>query len=196
MILRNFTTHQLEKMSLQADRAGQIIRRIQDFTRKRDPRFRPVLLAAVIEESCGFLAADARQHGIRLIHRTEPGLPAVSADPILMEQVLANLLRNGIEAMAAHPARRTSELIVTLTAQQGAQVIEVIDNGTGIDPEIAGRLFDPFTSTKPDGMGIGLNICRSIVELHRGQLLFRPNPQGGTIFAVRLPLTQPSGDSE
>jgi two-component system sensor histidine kinase DctS len=177
----------MEKLALQADRAGQIIRRIQDFTRKRDPQMRPVDLAQVVANSCDFLVSDARAHGIRLVHRSEKGLPNVSADPILLEQVLANLVRNGIEAMAANPERRTPELIITLAAQEDSQVIEVIDNGGGIEPGIVDRLFDPFTSTKPDGMGIGLNICRSIIELHRGQLRHRPNPQGGTIFTVVLP---------
>lgn len=186
----------LEKLALQADRAGQIIRRIQDFTRRRDPLFRPVDLAAVVADSCDFLASDAREHGVHLVHRSEKGLPSVPADPILLEQVLANLIRNGIEAMAASPSCRTAELIVTLIAQGDRQVIEVIDNGIGIAPEIADRLFDPFTSTKPEGMGIGLNICRSIVELHRGQLKHRPNPQGGTIFTVVLPADMPQGASE
>jgi two-component system sensor histidine kinase DctS len=186
----------LQKLSLQADRAGQIIRRVQDFTRKRDPRFRPVELRAVIVDSCNFLYADARHHGIRLLHRAEPGVAPVLADSILLEQVLTNLIRNGIEAMAANPARLSGELIVTLSAQGDGQVIEVIDNGTGIAPEIADRLFDPFTTTKPEGMGIGLNICRSIVELHRGQLRFRANPQGGTIFSVWLPTNIPTGETE
>lgn len=186
----------MEKLALQADRAGQIIRRIQDFTRKRDPRFRQVDLAGVVVNSCDFLASDARSNGIRLVHRCEKGLPQVTADPILLEQVLANLIRNGIEAMVANPARLTPELIVTLTGKDESQMIEVIDNGTGIAPGIADRLFDPFTSTKEDGMGIGLNICRSIVELHRGQLRFRPNPQGGTIFTVVLPTDQPKGGHE
>lgn len=184
----------IDKLALQADRAGQIIRRVHDFTRKQDPKFQPVSLAAVIAGSCDFLTSDARHLGIRLIHRTERGLPTITADPILLEQVLTNLLRNGIEAMAANPNRRTSELIVTLTHQKDTQLIEVIDNGTGIDPVIAEKLFDPFTSTKPDGMGIGLNICRSIIELHHGQLSFRPNPQGGTIFSVRLPAVPAQGE--
>jgi two-component system, LuxR family, sensor histidine kinase DctS len=186
----------MEKLALQADRAGQIIRRIQDFTRKRDPRFRPVDLARVMADSCDFMASDARSNGFRLVHRAESGLPMVQADPILLEQVLANLIRNGIEAMAANSDRVTPELILTLTGRGDSQIVEVIDNGTGIAPEIADRLFDPFTSTKADGMGIGLNICRSIIELHRGQLRFRPNPQGGTIFAVVLPARAAEGAQE
>jgi two-component system, LuxR family, sensor histidine kinase DctS len=186
----------MEKLALQADRAGQIIRRIQDFTRKRDPQLRPVDLAQVIADSCDFLISDARANGIRLVHRSEKGLLHVSADPILLEQVLTNLVRNGIEAMAANPDRRTPELIITLAGQEDSQVIEVIDNGSGIESGIVDRLFDPFTSTKPDGMGIGLNICRSIIELHRGQLRHRPNPQGGTIFSVVLPADLEQGFGE
>lgn len=184
----------VEKLALQAERAGLIIRRVQDFTRKQDARFRPVALERVIAESCDLLAPDARQHGIHLVHGAAPGLHAISADPILLEQVLTNLIRNGIEAMAARPARQSADLIVALTAKDGFQVIEVIDNGIGIDPAIADRLFELFSSTKPDGMGIGLNICRSIVELHHGQLHYRANPQGGTIFSVRLPDTPAEGE--
>jgi two-component system sensor histidine kinase DctS len=178
----------LERLAQQADRAGQVIRRIQDFTRKRDPRFRPVALANVVSDSLAILAPDARTHGIRLLPRMAEGLTEVAADPILLEQVLINLVRNGIEAMAANPDRATSDLTVALDGTADEQVIEVIDAGGGIDPAIAERLFDPFTSTKPEGMGIGLNICRSIVELHNGRLRHRPNPAGGTIFTVVLPV--------
>jgi two-component system sensor histidine kinase DctS len=181
----------MEKLAIQADRAGQIIRRIQDFTRKRDPRFEDISLEHVIKDTCEFLSADAREHKLHIVHRLQRELPKIYADPILIEQVLANLIRNGMEAMVANPNRCTQELLVTLTAQEDVQVVELIDNGTGIAPEIADRLFDPFTSTKPEGMGIGLNICRSIVELHRGRLSHRPNPLGGTIFSVTLSATQP-----
>ncbi|BBE74109.1 PAS domain S-box protein [Oharaeibacter diazotrophicus] len=177
----------LEKLSAQAQRAGGIIRRIQDFVKKREPRFGPVDLADVVRETIAFASIDARTAGLRIDAELEPDLPPVRADRILVEQVLLNLVRNGAEAMAAVPADRRV-LTVTL-ARDGAEVaLEVADRGPGIDPAVADRLFDAFVSTKADGMGIGLNICRTIVELHRGRLQHRPRPGGGTVFTVALPV--------
>ncbi len=175
-----------EKMQVQARRAGQIIRGIQDFVKKREPRFAGLDLSDVIQETVGFLAADARESRVRIVVDVEPTKP-VWADQILLEQVLINLIRNGVEAMPEH--RRNGEtLTVSLRASPGGgATIEVMDQGTGIAPEVANRLFDPFTSTKAEGMGMGLNICRSIIELHRGQLTHQPRPGGGTIFTITLP---------
>ena len=184
-------TGALEKLAVQAQRAGQIIRRIQDFVRKREPRFGPVPLAEVIAETVAFAAVDARNSGVRIETRLEPSLPAVSADRILLEQVLINLIRNGTEAMAgAPPAERV--LTVSAAVRGGEVAIEIADRGAGIDPEVAGRLFDAFVSTKAEGMGMGLNICRSIVELHRGRLSHAAREGGGTTFTVTLPLTEPA----
>jgi two-component system, LuxR family, sensor histidine kinase DctS len=179
-----------EKMQVQARRAGQIIRGIQDFVKKREPRFSPVHLADVIHETLGFLAADARENRVRLVDELAE-VPPVLADRILLEQVLINLIRNGMEAMA-QDRRDGDKLTVSLArTPQGAVVIEVADQGPGIAPEIAGRLFDAFSSSKAEGMGMGLNICRSIIELHHGQLTHRPGPTGGTVFSVTLPEMHP-----
>lgn len=179
-------TTALEKMQVQARRAGQIIRGIQDFVKKREPRFGELNLGEVIHETVGFLSADARESRVRIV----PELAAVEplyADRILIEQVLINLIRNGVEAMSE--ARRSGDtLVVSLRPlASGGATIEVVDQGSGIAPEVVDRLFDPFTSTKAEGMGMGLNICRSIVELHRGQLTHRSRPGGGTIFTITLP---------
>jgi two-component system, LuxR family, sensor histidine kinase DctS len=175
----------LEKLSVQVDRAGRIIHRIQNFIRKRDPVFASVQLAEVIETTRAFLAADAREQGVRIRLHLAEGLPPILADRTLIEQVLINLIRNGIEAMTE--AGTTSLGIdVTLARNDGAQVIEVADRGGGISSDLAPKLFEAFTTTRAEGMGIGLNICRSIVELHRGRLTHRPNPEGGTIFRVAL----------
>lgn len=176
----------LEKLSVQVDRAGKIIQRIQNFIRKRDPVFALVPLAEVIEATAAFMAADARAHGVRIRLDLARDLPAIMADRILIEQVLINLIRNGIEAMT-EAGTAAQGIRVTLTARDTAQVIEVIDRGGGISDDLAPRLFEAFTTTRPEGMGIGLNLCRSIVELHRGRLSHCPNPDGGTIFQVRLP---------
>jgi len=119
-------------------------------------------------------------------------LPNVLGDAVLLEQVLLNLTRNAIQAMAAvPPERRILRLLATLerdnaTAQERISV-SVIDHGHGIAPEVAAGLFSPFFSTKADGMGMGLNICRTTIEFHGGTLSYTDNPAGGTIFRFCLP---------
>ena len=177
----------LEKLSQQAARAGQIIRRIQDLVRKREPRFVPLALSDIITETVGFLAADARENRVRVETDLTPA-PMVSADLILIQQVLVNLIRNGMEAMS-DASRKGDVLSVSLRpTPEGGALVQVRDTGPGIAPEMADKLFDAFTSTKPQGMGIGLNICRTIIELHRGQLAHSPAKDGpGTVFSVHLP---------
>ena len=172
------------KLSLQADRAGQIIRRIQDLAKKREPKFTRLALDEVIRGTAGFLAADAREHRVR-IQLALGAAPEVEADRILIEQVLVNLIRNGMEAMAT--TRSGDALTLRLSDRDGAAVIEIEDRGQGVETSMATRLYDPFASSKAQGMGMGLNICRSIIELHRGQLTHRPSPDGGTVFEVVLP---------
>lgn len=176
----------LEKLALQARRAGLIIRRIQDFVKKREPRLQPLALEEVLTDAMSFLAADAREMRVRL-RADLADAPPVMADRILIEQLLINLIRNGMEAMAG-AGMTGGELTVSLRSEDNGQaaLIEIADEGPGIPEQLAGRLFDPFTSTKPQGMGMGLNICRSIVELHRGRLGHRPGPAGGTVFSVTL----------
>lgn len=175
-----------EKMQIQARRAGQIIRGIQDFVKKREPRFSTVQLADVVHETLSFLAADARENRVKLVADLEEVAP-VMADRILLEQVLINLIRNGMEAMTAAPQRGDQLTVRLFSRPDGKAVIEVADQGPGIAPDIRDRLFDAFTSSKAEGMGMGLNICRSIIELHRGQLTHRDGPTGGTVFSVVLP---------
>jgi len=176
-------TTALDKLSLQAERAGQIIRRIQDFVRKRQPRFGPVAIAEIVEETVAFSAIDARHADVRIEVALDGELGAVHADRILIQQLLLNLIRNATEAMAGAPDR---VLAIGGRREGEAVVITVADRGGGIEPQIEGRLYDAFLSTKPDGMGMGLAICRSIVELHRGRLEHAPRPGGGTVFTLTL----------
>ena len=173
------------KLARQAGRAGQIIRRIQDLVKKREPRFAETHLDEVIAETVEFLQADAREHRVELVTAIGPAPPA-QADRILLEQVLINLIRNGMEAMGE--SRISDRIEVRLSTMDGHAVIEVADSGAGIAPELAGRLFDAFATTKPQGMGMGLKNCRSIVELHGGSLTHRPGEAGGTVFRIQLPL--------
>ena len=186
-----------EKLATQARRAGLIIRRIQDFVKKREPQLVPLDLAEVAADAMGLIAGEAREMRIRLkLVAPDNSAKLVLADRILIEQVIVNLVRNGMEAMADGPASG-DHVTIRITLGEEIARLDVEDRGPGIAPELSERLFDPFTSTKSQGMGMGLNICRSIVELLRGSLSHAPNPVGGTIFSVRLPVarTAPADDT-
>ena len=179
----------LEKLARQAMRAGQIIRRVHDFVRKRDPNVSAVALDQVVEDSVALFGPDARKHGVRIAVDVEPALPAALADRILVQQVLLNLMRNACEAMAATP-REARRLELTVRREDGMLRTRIADHGCGIAPEVQERLFSPFFTTKTEGMGMGLNICRSIIEHHRGRLWFEPGPDGGAAFIFTLPLAE------
>src|SRR5690554_6572954 len=172
----------LEKAAAQAQRAGKIISRIREFVKRSEPRRQSVDLYVIIDNALGLADIDARKRNI-LVERDIPEpLPDVLADPILIEQVLLNLLKNGVEAMEKSDYR---VLHVVVTDQGPLIEIAVIDRGHGLrDPE---RLFEPFYSTKSEGLGMGLNICRTIIESHHGRLWATANPEGGTIFRFTLP---------
>lgn len=176
----------LAKMSTQARRAGTIIRRVHEFVRRSEPKRVPCSLNDIVEEAIGLIEPDARKRDIRISSALAGSLPDIHADRVMIEQVLLNLIRNGMDAMAATPPERRRLLIQTSADAEGVQV-SVRDNGSGIPPELGDKLFAPFFTTKPDGMGMGLNICRSIVELHHGRLWHEPAENGGTVFILKLP---------
>ena len=180
----------LEKIGKQAQRAGQIIRRIHAFVRRSEPKCEQVDLNLILREAVGLVEPDAQRRGVHIQIDLEEPLPTVAADPVMLEQVAINLIRNGMDAMADVP-REHCMLSLSTRLQDGMVVLSVADRGKGIPPEVAEKLFAPFFTTKEEGMGMGLNICRSIAELHRGRLSFEPNPGGGTIFNFSLP-TLPS----
>ena len=180
----------LQKIGKQAQRAAQIIRRVHAFVRRSEPKFETVDLNSVIREAVGLVEPDAARRSVGIDVELADGLPPVLADPVMIEQVAINLIRNGMDAMADTP-RRERRLHLATRAEDGMLVFCVADRGRGIPPEVAEKLFAPFFTTKEEGMGMGLNICRSIAELHRGRLSFEPNPGGGTIFRFTLPVTHP-----
>jgi two-component system sensor histidine kinase DctS len=180
----------LTKLGAQAQRAGQIIRRVHDFVRKSEPRLQPCSLSQVVEDSVGFIDFDARRRGVSIQMAPESRDHTVEADRILLEQVMLNLLRNGIEA-TSQDGTTVQPLVITIAADQDQAVVRVADRGPGIAAEAADTLFQPFYTTKAEGMGMGLNICRSIIEFHRGRLWFEPNPGGGSVFCFSLP-TRPA----
>lgn len=177
----------LRKLAQQAQRAGQIIRRVHEFVRKSEPTRSRVRLHAVVEEAVGFAEAEARKRRVKIVAELAEDSVELDADPLLLQQVLLNLLRNGMDAMASTP--ETERRLVVSTGQGGGTAtVRVADRGCGLSAEVQGQLFEPFFSTKPEGMGMGLNICRSIIELHKGRVWAEPNPGGGTVFSFSLPV--------
>jgi hypothetical protein len=178
----------MQKASAQAERAGKIIRRVRDFVKKSEPNRGAVEIADVIEEVIGFAEMDARKAGVRIGVSVPPDLPAAYADKIMIEQVLLNLVKNGIEAM--HDTPRSERELALSARANGKDFIEikVADRGHGVLVEQREKLFAPFYTTKPEGMGMGLNICRSIIEFHHGRLWAVANSGGGSVFSFTLPV--------
>jgi two-component system sensor histidine kinase DctS len=177
----------LRKTAQQAQRAGRIIRRVHDFVRKSEPTRAAVRMNAVIEEAVGFADAEARKRKVRIQARLAEEDPEIHADPLLLQQVVLNLLRNAMDAMASTPAEQR-EIRVATEAGAANVTVSISDRGCGISPDVREQLFQPFFTTKAEGMGMGLNICRSIMEFHRGRVWAEPNPGGGTVFSFSLPV--------
>ena len=184
----------LEKTVQQSTRAGQIIRRLRQFIAKGETERTLEDLNAVIEEASALALIGARGKGIAVRRHLEKGLPPILLDKIQIHQVITNLIRNSIDALEG-VARRE---IVISTGRAGPHAVEIaiVDTGPGLAPEIADRLFQPFVTTKPSGLGIGLSICRSIVDGHGGRLWASDNPDGGTVFRVSLPTVRASGERD
>jgi two-component system sensor histidine kinase DctS len=176
----------LEQARQQAQRAGQIIKSVHEFVKKREPERQQVTISSVVEGVRALVELQARQAYVSVRLHIPRDLPPVLADRVMLEQVLLNLTRNGIEAMQdVAPERRV--LRIEARAAAGQVAMSVIDNGHGIAPEVAERLFSPFFSTKAEGMGMGLSICRTAIEFHGGTLTHADNPGGGTVFTFTLP---------
>ncbi|WP_269532247.1 nitrogen regulation protein NR(II) [Chitinimonas sp. BJYL2] len=176
----------LEKIAGQAQRAADVVRRIREFVRKHAPHRETCNLNAIAIDALELIDATAHNRGIRLNRDLAVDLPDIEADRVLLGQVVLNLLRNALDACAG---RAASAREVQLSTRYDADTVQlsVQDNGPGISPEVAARLFEAFFSTKEFGMGIGLNICRSILEQHHGKLWFEAAPAGGAVFHLSLP---------
>jgi len=179
--------------------AARIIARIREYTQSRQPRRERLDLGAVVRTAVGLLDWEIRRDGVALDLAMAPEACRVEGDEVMLQQLFVNLLRNALEAMRDNPpdplGRPARRLALTLALERGRAVLTVRDNGCGLPKD---ALFVPFQSTKPNGMGIGLNICRSFVELHQGRLWFTPNDdrpgERGCSFHVALPLVDPAGD--
>ena len=188
----------LEKTAKQAHRAGQIIQRIRSFVKRSEPNRMSADVATIVSNAMELADIELRRHHVRLSHYIAARLPAIMVDPILIEQVLINLMKNAAESIAhAHlpTARRSVELRVVPKVIEDQSVVEfsVLDSGRGLSPEVMGRLYEAFYSTKAEGMGIGLKLCRSIVESHQGRMeaenLYNGDEVVGCRFTFWIPVT-------
>jgi two-component system sensor histidine kinase DctS len=183
----------MRRIAEQADRAGRVIKSVHDFVRRRDQAREPVAAEALVEAVLPLVNLQARKLGVRVEIRVPSGLPRVLCDRTMVEQVLLNLARNAMQAMdeggVAHP-----ELLLQVRGTQategGKRWLEfaVSDCGPGIPEEVQRQLFTPFYTTKAEGMGLGLSLCRTVIEQHGSQLLYEPRLPQGTIFRFTLPV--------
>ena len=185
-------THALEKAQAQAQRAGQIIRSVHTFVKKREPMRTAVTIEELIDNVAPLVELQAQKYFVFIKIDIPDNLPPVLADHVLLEQVLLNLTRNAIESMQGiAPEKRVLRIAAAVdNAIPPNVVVSISDQGHGIPPEVAERLYSPFFSTKADGMGMGLSICRTAIEFHGGTLTHADNPGGGTIFRFSLPTLQ------
>jgi C4-dicarboxylate-specific signal transduction histidine kinase len=167
----------LEEISAQALRAGEVLRRIRDFLRGVSRR-EEVDLNDLVRRALRFAEGEARRTDVRLELELASEALRIEVDPIQIEQVILNLVQNGFEVMASNDGRERVLSIATRRLAPDTVEVAVRDTGTGMSPEVASRLFDPFFSTKPDGLGLGLTISRTIVEAHGGRLWASPNGNG------------------
>jgi two-component system sensor kinase FixL len=177
----------IEKAAEQVERTGKIIRRLRDFVRKGEAERRMENLAQTVEEASALALVGAKVDGVKLEVQLDPTAPAVFIDKIQIQQVLVNLIRNAVEATAAVSRRE-----LTIDSRSAAHMVEVsvADTGPGIDAAIKAKLFQPFVTSKASGMGVGLSLCRSIIEAHGGLLWAEDNPTGGAVFRFTVPAAE------
>ncbi len=176
----------LDEAAKETIRAGQIVQRLREFVRPGEADRRVESLARLVTEANALALVGTREHGIEVQVQLDPAADDVFVDRIQVQQVLTNLVRNAIDAMLDSPIR--SLVIRSEASPDDLVTLTIEDTGSGIDPEIAPQLFQPFVSSKQNGMGVGLSICRTIVETQGGRIWFEPRPGGGTAFHFTLPL--------
>jgi C4-dicarboxylate-specific signal transduction histidine kinase len=175
----------LEEAADQALRAGEIIRRLREFVASGETEMRVENLPDLIREASDLASAGTGAHGVQVRLNLDPRAETVLGNRIQLQQVVLNLIRNAYEAMAQSEWRELE--VATAQLDDGSIEIAVADRGSGLPDEIVGHLFEPFHTTKRNGMGLGLSICRSIVEAHGGRLRYEPNSGGGAVFRLTLP---------
>jgi signal transduction histidine kinase len=172
-------------------RATEVVRRLRSLLRKRELEIRPLDFNELVRDTLRFVAFDARRRGVDIFAVLAPSLPQVQGDKLHLQQVLLNLILNGMDAMAETPETKRHLSVATKPDAKGGIECSIEDSGRGIPAESLDKLFESFFSTKPNGVGLGLSIARSIVEAHRGRIWAENKPGGGAIFHLVLRATVP-----
>jgi signal transduction histidine kinase len=178
----------LEAMLKDGHRAADVVRRIRQLATKTEPHKSRLDVSDVVRDVLSLVQSELRHHDVTLGVELASGLPPVFGDRVQLQQVLLNLIMNGIEAMKTVRDRPRQILIRSHQHQPGTIVVAVRDSGVGLDPQGADRIFDAFYTTKPDGLGMGLSISRSIIEAHAGRLWASGNDDHGVTLQFTLPI--------
>jgi two-component system sensor kinase FixL len=174
----------LAETTKQTLRAGHIISQLREFVSRGETEKNPENISRLVEEAGALALVGAKDEGVRTHFRFASHTDKVLVEKVQIQQVLLNLMRNAIDAMQG--CERKELLVTTSAPENGKVTVSVADSGAGVSEEIAGRLFQPFVTTKSNGMGVGLSISKRIVEAHGGEIWAEPNPGGGTVFRFKL----------
>ncbi len=184
----------LETIGAQARRAGGLIQQLRQFVRKEEPRLTLVNLNHLMEEVLMLMEPEIRKAGVRMVRDLDTDIPLVEAQQIQIDQVILNLIRNAIEAMSETPEDKRILTLRTRSAGGNAVITSVEDTGPGLSAEVRDKLFDPFVTSKPQGMGLGLSISMGIITAHNGNLYYDSHASKGAVFRFTLPIKQHSND--
>jgi signal transduction histidine kinase/ligand-binding sensor domain-containing protein len=176
----------LDDIVAQGLRASEVIRGLREFLRTGSPEARPLDLSVLVREMLPLVRRELEDNRVQVVLGLASPLPAIEGRRVQLGQVIVNLVMNACEALAGVSGDR--RVVISTAAIDGRVEVRVSDTGPGVPPEVADRLFDPFVTTKPQGMGMGLAICRSIAEAHRGRLTAEPAPGGGLTMVLSLPV--------
>jgi two-component system sensor histidine kinase DctS len=178
----------LHDIVAQGLRASEVVNGLRELVRVGSPDMLPIDLSVLVREMLPLLRRELEDHRVDLQTSLADGLPPIEGRRVQLGQIVVNLVLNACEALAAVPPPR--RIAVETASRDGRVELTVRDNGTGLAPDVADRVFEPFVSTKPNGMGMGLAICRSIAEVHRGRLTAASAPGGGTAMVLSLPASE------
>ena len=181
----------MQRIAFQADRAGKVIKSVRDFVRRRSQTHEVIIAHDLLEAVMPLVRLQASKLGVQVQVEVEPRLPPVLCDTTMIEQVLLNLARNAMQAMEGMEAQQRKLTIKALWSESSRRVVFAVeDQGCGIPPEVAAQLFTPFFTTKHEGMGLGLSMCRTVLEQHGGELRYQANAPRGTVFPFSLPVAE------